>query len=339
MTEPILDDAAYARIFGIKKKAERDFAEELVRALGKIDRALLPPPAPHPFAQLIVQHDVGALLDKLEHGSEREQKDAVDALAHVVADGDIVDAAARAAACDRLRAVLAKTKDVDTAVAIEKTLAIAGDAPTLLEQLKRLGDEDPGVVATAARLLGLGRYRPAVPVLRGLVTPERIYESRWVIWALGEIGDESALPTLEMGLAHAFRVVDCLIAVGKIGKLTSIPQLTPQLFTGLPEQKDAAVRALAMILDRNRDDALRMGALRDQLATTIERDLADASAPISGSTRFHMVLCLARLGQKLDEARVRRYLGLSLDESEARHVAAFVAKGATKTNPFTRARR
>jgi hypothetical protein len=32
--------------------------------------------------------------------------------------------------------------------------------------------------------------------------------------------------------------------------------------------------------------------------------------------RFHMLLCLARMGFQLDEARVRRYLQLGLDDDQ-----------------------
>lgn len=317
MTGPAIDDVTMTRVLGLKKQAERDFVEALVAALGKMDRALLPPPATHPFASLIAQgpRGIDPLLEVFEKshasGDTHQMANALDALAHVLLGTR--DTGAQ----ERLKAALKTTEEVEVAALLEKTLAIAGDDQTLVEQLKRLGDDDPAIVATAARLLGFGRYRPAVPALKALVSPERFYESRWVIWALGEIGDPSALPALEIALAHAFRVVDCLIAIGKIGQLTSIPALTPHLVAGVSEQKDAAVRALAMILDKNRDEARYIGALRDQLASMIERDLADPNAPLSASTRFHMLLCLGRLGHKLDESRVKKYLGVSLAPAAA----------------------
>lgn len=311
--DPLFDDAAWVRTLGLRKKGERDFVGGLVEALRQLDRALLPAPASHPLASLIAQgpRSIDPLLDFVEKGDERRSKDALDALAHILVGTSSADAGSKGARA-RLRAALGKTKQAEVAALLEKTLAVAGDEDTLIEQVKRLGDEDPAVVATAARLLGFGRYRRAVPILKGLVSPERFYESRWVIWALGEIGDAEALPALEIALAHAFRVVDCLIAIGKIGRVTSIPVLTPHLVSGFPEQKDAAVRALAMILDKNRGDAVVMGPLRAQLAGLLERDLADASAPLSTSTRFHMLLCLGRLGVKLDEARVRKYLAVGV---------------------------
>lgn len=308
MTNELVGEDTFKKVFGLTKKAERDFATDLVAALGRLDRALLPPPASHPLAALIAEgpRAVDRLLALVERGSAREAANAADALAHVLAGQS-----APTTTHERLRGALkSRAGDADLEALLAKTLALTGDEGFLAEQLRRLSDDDPGVVATAARLLGFGRATFAVPALMGLVSPERFYESRWVIWALGEIGDPRALPALEIALAHAFRVVDCLIAVGKIGRLTSIPLLTPHLLAGHAEQKDAAVRALAMILDKNREGARVMGALRDQLAGVIERDLADLQAPISTSVRFHMLLCLARLGVHLDAARVRKYLGL-----------------------------
>lgn len=325
---PFVDDTT-ARVLGLKRRSDRAFADDIARAVEKIDRALLPAPAPHPLLDLIGRGDDGiaALVALAERGSAREQRDAVDALAHVLAtDEGPRPTPARDEACHRLRKVLAGGVDVDLAVLIEKTLAIAGDELTLREQLRRLGDDDPGVVATAARLVGLGRYRPALVPLKALVSPARIYESRWVIWALGELGLPDAIPTLEIALAHAFRVVDCLVALGKIGQVTSVAQVTPLLFSGIAEQRDAAARALAMILDKNRDVAQREPALVTRLVEPIERELADVKAPLSGSTRFFLLLCLARLGHKLDEARVRRYLGLGLDDGDVRHVASVLRR-------------
>jgi hypothetical protein len=227
----------------------------------------------------------------------------------------------------RLRKQLANERHPDTIARMMKTLAIARDEGLMLEETRRLGDDDPAVVASAARLLGLGRWRPAVPALKGLVSPSRIYESRHVIWALGEIGDADALPALEIALANAFRVVDCLIAIGKIGRVTSIPSVTPHLTSSFPEQKDAAARALAMILDDNRLIASRQPALKEVLVPLVEAQLADPRAPLSGSTRFFMLLCLARLAHPLDPARVQKYLGLTLDEASAKEIVGYVGDG------------
>jgi HEAT repeat protein len=310
MSEAAFTDETYARVLGLTHKAERQLAEDLVRALGKADRALLPKPASHPMAALLAEgaRGVDKLLSLMESGSDRERRDAVDALAH------LLFAAPQPSASARLKGALKREQDPQLAAMLAKALAIAGDGALMLEQMKRLGDDDPAIVASAARLLGFGRFKPAVPVLKGLVSRDHFLESRHAIWALGEIGDPGALPALLIALAHAFRVVDCLIAVGKIGEVTSIPHVTPLLASGTPDERDAAARALAMILDKNRALAASIAPLKDALVPWIERELADRTAPISVSTRYHLLLCLARLGHKLDAARLRTYLALEPDD-------------------------
>lgn len=330
---PAFDDDAYSRFFGLKKTAERRWADDLVKALAQVDRALLPPAATHPLAEHIAEGvaAIPALLALVEGDDPRARFDGLDALAHVL----LATQAPPPEASKRLRAVLAKEKDPQMLALLAKTLAIGRDEALLVEETKRLGDDDPAIVASAARLLGLGRWRPAVPVLKGLVSPERLYESRHVIWALGEIGDPDALPALEIALANAFRVVDCLIAIGKIGRVTSIPRVTPHLVSSFPEQKDAAARALAMILDENRALASSQRELKELLVPLIEQQLADPRAPLSGSTRFYMVLCLARLAHPLDPSGVRKYLGFSLDEGAAHQIATFVKDGPNVVGPKT----
>lgn len=335
--EPSLfDDTNLDRVLGVRAPHERGYVQSVVEMIQKLDRGLLPPPAPHPYASLMAEGTAGIapLLDILERGDPKAQGDALDALAHIVAGTRLAPAIAR------LKMLLASTQDPERAALLEKTLALAGDEATLLEQMKRLADDDPAVVASAARLCGLGRYAPAVPVLKALVSPERIYESRWVIWALGEIGDAAALPALDMALAHAFRVTDCLIAMGKIGEVVSLPKITPHLVSGMAEQKDAAARALAMILHKHRSETSAVVSLRPMLAALVERELADAAAPISGSTRFHLLLCLARLGHKLDEARVKKYLGGTFAPASGKNLAALRVKAAPggKGTPAARGR-
>ncbi len=332
--EPLLQalpEETWRDLFGLAKRADRAFAERVVTALHKIDRGLLPPAATHPFEEHIADgaKALPKLLDLMETGTEREWFNALDAFAHigfaVTADldnDDHVDGAVVA----RLRAQL-KRQDLspDQLALVQKTLAIVRDPGVLHEQLHRLADPDPGVVATAARLLGLGRYRPAARILRELISPERFYESRAVIWALGELGDPDVLPALYRAMAQAFRVVDCAIAIGKIGQLSSVGQLTPLILQGPAEQRDAAVRALAMILDHHRHDQKPLGDLFSSLRNLLEVQL-NGDMDLSGSSRFHMLLCLARMGVQLDEARIRRYLRLGIDDDASAVATVFQKK-------------
>lgn len=315
-------ETTYRQIFGIKKTADLRFAEELVGALSQIDRGLLPPAANHPLSGLIAagSESVAELIGIVEKGDEQEQLDAIDALAHIFLYQPCSPEEGR-----RLRACLnhagVAEKNPEKAALIAKCLAIGKDEELLVHQLRLLDDDDPGIVATAARLLGLGRFEPAVPLLNALLSPDRYYESRYVIWALGEIGHVDGLNQLEYALASGFRTVDSMIAIGKIGQLTSIPRLTPMILGGLHEQRDAAYRALAMILEANREWVSQLAPLPEELTRLITTQLNDPEMKLSGSTRFHMCLCLARLGERLDEARVKKYLRVELDASQANQMA------------------
>jgi HEAT repeat protein len=319
-----LPEDMWRDVFGLTRRGDRAFAERLVAGLQKIDRGLLPPTSTHPFAEHIAAGSAGLapLLDVLDTGTEREWLDALDAVAHIAFAHASSSTPLPADVLPRLRAGLGRPQATpEQRTLIAKTLALAGDEALLREQLTRLTDEDPAVVASAARLLGLGRFRPAAPALRELVSPARFFEARPVIWALGEIGDVEALPVLYRALAEAFRVVDCLIAIGKIGQIASLGALTPMALDGAAEQRDAAWRAIAMVLDQHRDAAEPLAPIFQSLRSFIEAQLG-SDAPLSGSTRFHMLLCLARMGVGLDPARVRAFLRLGVDDAEATALAS-----------------
>lgn len=324
---PVIPDKVLTKIFGLQTDKDRRFAHNLVHNLERIDRGLLPPAASHPLGHLIAQgqNAFAALLDLVESGHPQEQLDAIDATAHVLLYAD-----APPSVLVRLQAEMGSSQDPMRQSYLAKCLAVGRDPGFLFEQLRRLEDDDPAVVATAARLLGFGRFVPALSVLRNLVSPDRIFESRYVIWAIGEIALPEALPTLEYALASGFRAVDCMIAMGKIGQVTSISKLTPMIVEGLPEQRDAAYRALAMILDKNRELGGEVKALQDSFSAIIKGQFADDNMQLSGSTRFHMALCLARLGNQLDPGSLRRYLKIDLDDAEAGGMASYFMHRAGK---------
>jgi HEAT repeat protein len=322
-----LPEHTYRDLFGLSKRADVAYADGLISALARIDRGLLPAAAGHPLASHIAQGTVAVerLLERLEGDDLQDRLDAIDALAHV-----FLHEAPDTSALRRIKVVLNRagvSEGNEELVALcAKALAIGQDEELLRRQTMLLADDDPGIVATAARLLGFGRFKPAVPLLNALVSPDRFYESRFIIWALGEIGDDGALPILGYALASSFRTVDCMIAMGKIGDISSIPKLTPMVLSGSPEQRDAAYRGLAMIFDANRDFLQTLEHTRREFSNLILTQLSDDGLELPGSTRFHMLLCLARLGEKLDAARVKKFLGVGLNEQEASGIQAFFAK-------------
>lgn len=314
----------FRHFFGLNEDKDIAFADGMVSALQKIDRGLLPPAAVHPYAGLISIGTAGVseLIGVVENGDRQERLDGLDALAHILAY-----APASTETLDRLKQLLNQVgqegHDDELAALLSKTIALGKDEAFLHAQFVNLASDDPGLIATSARLLGFGKYEPAVPVLNALVSPERFYESRYVIWALGEIGSDAALPILGYSLAAGFRAVDCMIAMGKIRDISSIPKLTPMILQGLPEQRDAAYRALSMILAEHREFVQSLEHTCKEFAQLIIGQFEDDRLELSGSTRFHMALCLARLGQKLEIGQLRRYLGTEMDEREASDMQAF----------------
>ena len=327
MSEKFFDDETYRKIFGIQNVNDIQFSESIIETLAGIDRALLPKPAEHPLSAEISEGErsIQKLLDMLTVDDVQKSLDAIDALAHIFLYAKTTKQ--QRAQLGEAVAHFRSNKSDDPRIAMGlKTLAIAQDESLMLSQLERLSDEDPGVVASAARLLGFGRFALAEPALRGLVSPERLFESRAVIWALGEIGSRASLPALEYALSSGFRTVDCMIAMGKIGAIESVPKLLPMMIGGLPKQVDAAYRALSMLLNTNRDLA-KNAAFRSSLVPLLLNDLGDDAKPKSGSIRFHMCLCLARMGETLNASTVRRFLGISISDEAASDMARFFIRG------------
>ncbi len=315
--------STYRNIFKMENDEEIQYADQLIRALHTLNPQLAPFESTHPFSSLIAGGLAAAkdLIDLIETSIDQKRFDALDALAHIYLHGG-----AQLEDIARLKKLIKQEKDPHFIAAIAKCIAISGDENFLLEQMQKLSDEDPGVVAAAAVLLGFGAYEPALPALIALVSPSRFFESACVIWALGEIGSSAALPVLEHAAREGFRTCDCLIAMGKIGSLTSIPHLTPFILSGLPNQIEAAYHALSMILHRHQDTPTLLHILGDELMGLVKNQLQSADKTISIATRFYMVLCLARMGQKLEKNQLRRYLGIELDENETGQLASFFMK-------------
>ncbi len=63
-----------------------------------------------------------------------------------------------------------------------------------------------------------------------------------MIGALREIGSIDTLAKLEKVLFERFRSIDCLMAIGKIGSITSVPNIMLIIMPGSAEQKEAPIK-------------------------------------------------------------------------------------------------
>ncbi len=325
---PIFSVDTYREVFGMTSAKDIQFAEGIGRALQRLDENLFPLSQKHPFASFIASGKMGLgyLLAALDAPDNQEAKwHALDGIAHIFLQGG-----ATREAVNQLKENLRHEESPEDVALLAKCIAVSGDEAFLREQLQRLGDADPGIVASAARLLGYGGYVRAVPVLCALVSPTRLYEARHVIWALGEIHDVVALPVLHHALLNNFCSVECLIAIGKIGSVISLSKVLAFLLDGTCHQREAAYQALSSILHQNRDVDLSLDTLGVELRATILRQLEDGEIEKTTGMLFHMLLSLARLGEKLNAAQMHRYLKVELDEKEAGEMAAFFMRRNSK---------
>lgn len=305
----------YRSFFGVTEESEIQFAESMLEALGSIDRALVPRAGNHPYMEQIKQGNEGipGLLEKLDAPIEGTATgDVLDALAYI-----FLNTPAPPEAIEAIRRYL---NDKVFGGLAARTLAIGQDHAFLTDMLGGFASEDPGEVASTAMLMGYGRFKPAVPALTGLLSPMRFVESRAIIWALGEIGANEAIPQLTLCLAESFRPVDALIALGKIGNVGTIGLIVPYILQGIGEPRTMALRALSMVLEKNADIADEVVELKKSLSEmlrTIALEDEDRTA------RFYAMLCLSRLGEKMEQAQIRQALNMSISKDQMSSFQSF----------------
>lgn len=303
---------SYQELFGLIDPKEIAYAEELISSLGKFDSDEIKLHARHPHRYLINKgiDGIADLIRIIDSDKEIYTRiEAVDALSHI-----FLQVKPTPIICENLRGILLKEKNIEVIAVLAKCIAVAQDEIFLLEQMKRLGDEDPGVVSAAAQLLGYGRYATALSALCLLVSPSRFYESRALIWAIGEIGQPSALPYLERCIQEGFRTAEALIAIGKIGSIKSISSIINLAFSGDTIQKECAYRALAMLLQTVIADESIITILAEEFGEAIRQQLANDYQQLNWECKFFMVICLARLQFSLQPSQIRRYLEISVKE-------------------------
>lgn len=308
MAEPHFEPEIYRTFFGVENEEDIHFAEDMLTTLGEIDRALVPRGQTHPYIDWIRkgaqgEADLLKFLQKPMTGTA--VGDVLDALGFIFVHTPASDAARNA-----IRSYLGHPSFADIAA---RTLALGGDEAFLTDLMSGLASDDPGEVASAALLMGYGRFQPAIPLLTELISPMRFIESRAVIWALGELKANEAIPQLTRCLADSFRPIDAMIALGKIGNPATSNLLIPYIIQGHTEAREIALRALSMLLAQNAEYPEVLSGL-SEVFTEILSHISQEDP--SRTARFYALLALGRLGQKMKQDLIRKALGMSLREDE-----------------------
>lgn len=327
---PSVPSAFISDVLSLEDPEAAALAKALVPALRAIDPGLVPAVLQHRFLTEIQAgpRATSELLAIYRKASDDEQTRAsvLDALAHILdrdpPDGQVVGA---------LQKILGGTRSPRLASLAARALATAGEPGFLAQQRGFLASDQPSDVRLAAKLLGYGRDEGSVSALVALLNPDRGAVLDVVLWALGEIGSEDALPALH-GLLDVFVQVELTCeALGKIAAPASIPRLLPFVTNADGGQRRAASEALARILTQQgpTGDETLDGRLRSQLETVLERD--DRL-----DVRFFALLGASVLGAHVSPSRILERLGGEVDPSAR---AAMKTLAGRKPQPKTRGRR
>lgn len=318
---PVLPAWYLAEQLGVTDDKQSSFLTQLLPALERISPDLTPRVLQHPLVHEITRGP--AAFPKLlatYDGSldEGEKALAIDAIAEILAHRDHHATHDVVVALEK---ILATTKSKRIASITARALAAAGAESFLAHQRNLLGSKSLDEVRIAARLLGYGRYRPAVPVLMELLRPDAAIIADSLIWALGEIGDPEAVPLIQLWLTRAELADDALSALGKIGARASVVRVIPFLLEGSRLQREKAAEALARIARKN-DGSLGDPGLDDTVRKTLEKVI---DADESRLARFHSMIAFSALGGHLEPPRILAALGGQLSKKDLEGVGRLLA--------------
>jgi HEAT repeat protein len=221
---------------------------------------------------------------------------------------------------------LSRGSNAEVAMFAVQILSRIKDPSTVQALLPLVGHPDSNIAQAAIEGLGALRAREAVPALLRLLSAD-LWLQFAAVAALGEIGDERAVPPLLEAIPNEMLAEPAVEALGKVGSAEALPRLLALLadHDRLP-LRDQVLRSSAMILDahavppsvftrfRRKLDEEKLEAglceyMRALLASD-EHDLARAAASLALSAQL----------EKLFPAVVLR--ALSPDREEARWTAA-----------------
>lgn len=148
----------------------------------------------------------------------------------------------------------ARDADPDVRKFVIDILGDIGDGSSLPALIDALGDEDPNVMVAAAENLGKVGDSPAVePLLRALGKPDLTLRFT-ILEALGRIGEPVPMDAVSPFLEDPFlkkAVYECL---GSVGTLESVPVLVRGLSEPARGCREAAVKGLLAVRERNPAD-------------------------------------------------------------------------------------
>lgn len=318
-----------AQLVGLDDEKHRAFGQQVIQALEKIDPALTPKLLHHPLAAEISKGIAAypKLLTRFEKAKNDEERGlALDAIAEIASAAyptkELVEA---------LQKILSEAKSDVVASMAARALASTRDESFLELQRQVVMTKSPSELRIAARLIGYGRYQKAAEALLAVLTPDNAVCADVVIWALGELGSEEAVPKLHTLLTQFGMTEEVLSAIGKIGSRASVVRLTPILLEGMPKQRELAAEALGRIAKKHGGSFGDPGldtTMRAVLEKVIDSDQNKAA-------RFHAIVAYAILGGHLDSKRILAALGGKLSAKEVDAVGAMLTtqKSQAKDKP------
>ncbi len=327
---PAVPGRFVADVFGLRNPEQAKLAARLAPALERISPSLAPRAKEHPYLEEIERGIVSfpQFIKGFETSKNEAEKVAlVDAIAEVIQSEHATLEAVRF-----LRRVLATSKSEAMATVTARALALARDPDFLEQQRNFLASTNMVDVRLAAFLLGYGKYQPAVPVLLDNLRFDRAAALDAVIWALGEIGDDAAVPQLHAFLERFIAAKEVVRALGRIGARTSVMRVLPLLLEGTEDQRKVAAEALAGIAHRQNGglgDPALIRSVREVLEKVAERDP-------SLEVRFWAMVTFGLLGGHLPANRMLAALGGQLSAEEVDAMGGLLTARAT---PKTKTKR
>jgi hypothetical protein len=314
-----------AQLLGLDPKTsatkDTELARELIRALAVIVPELSLTPGQHPL-QSHIEAGVKAyprlqeLLAQAPNG--HEQALVLDAIAHVI------ERDPHNVPVEVLRAVthaMSASTDSTVVTAAARALAVAQEEGFLAQQRAFLASPDPVEVRKSARLCGWARDKAALEPLLLALRPDNIVCADMIVWALGELGNERAVPKLHGMLLGFAEVEPVCVALGKIGSPRSIEILLPFVREGTGSQREAATSALCAIA-RKHGAAVALPEHAATLNGVLYKAMDDDENP---RVRFWAALALAELGVEVSEQRMLKALGAKASSSDVSKIGQFFA--------------